>query len=639
MEETLLLNLEVNQSEANKQLVATEKALTSLKKEQADLNKEYKAGKISEDQYIESNLKLQRAIKSETDQKRVLNKALETESGSRNAMRQRVADLNKEYNNLNLTTAKGAKEADRITKELAQLNNELNKGSKAAGQFKDNIGNYPDSLSKATDEIKPFGVSVEGATSSMTKFLTPAGAAVGVLTGLAAAYAASSTGAKDLAFSSDLLSSATSSLLEQFGSLAGDGEGGTGIFSKFVGALLYQINPSLATTAIVAAQAKEALRELEIEAARAQGFAKLFEKAAEDARRLRDNEELLLEQRLAGANAVEQNLLANQTVRINVINQEIDAIKAANANWQNQNAIVLQIEQKRAETRDIEEEINGKLTENFTARTKILEQMDALFNAEMRSQSRQVRGQAGDPLQGAFETEVQVNSDIQDRITAQLEEASMERIRIKRREAEARIALEEFVQEEELAIIGSFAGVIASMFDQQSEEFKAFATFETLLSTYATAQKAYAAAFNPATVASPGLGVAYAALAVAQGLARVAQINGVQFAEGGYTGDGGKYEPKGTVHAGEVVWNQRDVAMAGGPMAADAMRPTYKGHNTSPRSGYADGGFVTNQSISATQQAMITANAIKNMPRPVVSWAEGRRVGQRVEWREQVAKL
>lgn len=632
MEETLLLNLEVNQSEANKQLVATEKALTSLKKEQADLNKEYKAGKISEDQYIESNLKLQRAIKSETDQKRVLNKALETESGSRNAMRQRVADLNKEYNNLNLTTAKGAKEADRITKELAQLNNELNKGSKAAGQFKDNIGNYPESLSKATDEIKPFGVSVEGATGSMTKFLTPAGAAVGVLTGLAAAYAASSTGAKDLAFSSDLLSSATSSLLEQFGSLAGDGEGGTGIFSKFVGALLYQINPSLATTAIVAAQAKEALRELEIEAARAQGFAKLFEKAAEDARRLRDNEELLLEQRLAGANAVEQNLLANQTVRINVLNQEIDAIKAANANWQNQNAIVLQIEQKRAETRDIEEEINGKLTENFTARTKILEQMDALFNAEMRSQSRQVRGQAGDPLQGAFETELQVNADIEDRITAQLEEASMERIRIKRREAEARIELERFVKEETLNITASFFGIAASMFDQQSEEYKAFATFETLLSTYATAQKAYAAAFNPATVASPGLGVAYAALAVAQGLARVAQINGVQFAEGGYTGDGGKYEPAGIVHKGEYVTPQHVVN-------SPAAQPHISALEGMRLRGYADGGFVTNQSISATQQAMITANAIKNMPPPVVSWAEGRRVGQRVEWREQVAKL
>ena len=52
-------------------------------------------------------------------------------------------------------------------------------------------------------------------------------------------------------------------------------------------------------------------------------------------------------------------------------------------------------------------------------------------------------------------------------------------------------------------------------------------------------------------------------------------------ADGGYTGPGGKYEPRGIVHAGEVVWSQRDVAAVGGPRAANAMRPT---------AGYANGG-------------------------------------------------
>lgn len=50
---------------------------------------------------------------------------------------------------------------------------------------------------------------------------------------------------------------------------------------------------------------------------------------------------------------------------------------------------------------------------------------------------------------------------------------------------------------------------------------------------------------------------------------------------GGYTGDGGKYQPKGIVHAGEVVWSQADVKAAGGPKRANAMRPT---------AGYANGG-------------------------------------------------
>lgn len=60
-------------------------------------------------------------------------------------------------------------------------------------------------------------------------------------------------------------------------------------------------------------------------------------------------------------------------------------------------------------------------------------------------------------------------------------------------------------------------------------------------------------------------------------------------AEGGYTGPGGKYEPRGIVHAGEVVWSQRDVAAVGGPKRANSMRPT---------SGYANGGIVGQSSGS-----------------------------------------
>jgi lambda family phage tail tape measure protein len=54
--------------------------------------------------------------------------------------------------------------------------------------------------------------------------------------------------------------------------------------------------------------------------------------------------------------------------------------------------------------------------------------------------------------------------------------------------------------------------------------------------------------------------------------------------EGGYTGAGGKYEPAGIVHKGEVVWSQRDVAAAGGVATVEAMRKGNKG--------YANGGIV-----------------------------------------------
>lgn len=56
------------------------------------------------------------------------------------------------------------------------------------------------------------------------------------------------------------------------------------------------------------------------------------------------------------------------------------------------------------------------------------------------------------------------------------------------------------------------------------------------------------------------------------------------FSSGGFTGFGGKYEPAGIVHRGEVVWSQRDVAAAGGVATVEAMRKGNKG--------YANGGIV-----------------------------------------------
>jgi hypothetical protein len=52
------------------------------------------------------------------------------------------------------------------------------------------------------------------------------------------------------------------------------------------------------------------------------------------------------------------------------------------------------------------------------------------------------------------------------------------------------------------------------------------------------------------------------------------------FDEGGYTGPGGKHEPAGIVHKGEVVWSQDDVSRHGGVAVVEAMRrgvPGYAG--------------------------------------------------------------
>ncbi len=58
---------------------------------------------------------------------------------------------------------------------------------------------------------------------------------------------------------------------------------------------------------------------------------------------------------------------------------------------------------------------------------------------------------------------------------------------------------------------------------------------------------------------------------------------------GGYTGPGGVNEPRGVVHAGEIVWSQADIARNGGVATVDAMRLG--------RRGYAAGGVVDNRSF------------------------------------------
>jgi tape measure domain-containing protein len=94
------------------------------------------------------------------------------------------------------------------------------------------------------------------------------------------------------------------------------------------------------------------------------------------------------------------------------------------------------------------------------------------------------------------------------------------------------------------------------------------------------------------TTAQTGIfGLPAAAVIRATGYAGVALIKAQQFmgtfSDGGFTGIGGKFDPAGIVHKGEVVWSQEDIKRWGGVNVVEAMR------TSQPPKGYSDGGFVT----------------------------------------------
>lgn len=97
------------------------------------------------------------------------------------------------------------------------------------------------------------------------------------------------------------------------------------------------------------------------------------------------------------------------------------------------------------------------------------------------------------------------------------------------------------------------------------------ASIGTVLTANLAAAAETLASWAPAAlVASIG---SFGAAAVVGGTALVAAYALLKgFSEGGYTGAGGKYEPAGIVHKGEVVWSQADIQRFGGVAAVESLR-------------------------------------------------------------------
>ncbi|KWS64127.1 MULTISPECIES: phage tail tape measure protein [Pseudomonas syringae group] len=87
------------------------------------------------------------------------------------------------------------------------------------------------------------------------------------------------------------------------------------------------------------------------------------------------------------------------------------------------------------------------------------------------------------------------------------------------------------------------------------------------------------------------------------------------FSDGGYTGDGGKFQPKGVVHGGEFVVKKEVVSQPGAREFLERMNANTKG--------YADGGYVgkaaTTAASSGSQNSQTTSNS--SLP-PIINQIE-----------------
>lgn len=644
-EETVILNLQVDQGAAERQLEKIEGLLLDNKKAVSELQAAYKKGTITQEEYVKENIRLQQNIKKEQDQKKVLIKTIETESNSRNALKNKISQLTKEYDSLNTSTATGIKRADQLEKELAQLNSQLTKGDKAAGLFKNQIGNYPKALQDAASSINVAGHSVSDIGTKLAGLANPVTAAVGLLGSLATAYASSTVGAKDLEFAQNQVAAAFRISSNAFASFISSAEDGQGIVSQFANEMILRFGGAgLSAVTKFAAQLQEDFEDL--------GRTEIAIRS-DVSRRIEENQDLLekiadeqtsINEKIVAANTVEQNLIANKHDVLKVLVQQLQNLQDQQALDKNNESLQTAILQKKAEisregaaqekqiTRinKQQDDLNKKLKEELDLRISILKSDIFEANAPKASLSAAPIDGTGDLTDPVIEASKKRTDQFI--VELQMVQSTEEQKRqAYLQTAQYKDELDNLSYNTYMNLLNSTTDLLSATMGEQSAAFKIAASAQTIISTYSAATKSYDSLASIPYV-GPALGAAAAAAAIASGLANLARINGVQFAEGGYTGDGGKYEAAGIVHKGEYVVPQSvNYSPAAQPhiSALESMRVR----------GYADGGFVANQSTASLNQALLMANAMKNLPIPEVSVKEITTTQKRIRVRETVSSI
>lgn len=651
IKEEVIVDVKIDKVDTEKEVDNLTKKITALKAENEKLvkvNKELATwGAQNSKEYLENAKQIEinkQKISENTASRKSLITTMTAEDKSIKALRAANKELIKQRDQITTGTAEGRAQIALINKQIEENTEIIRKNVDAAEKQRMNIGNYKSAL----DGLKPgLGSTIEGhleMVQGLSKGALAFGA-VGVAAGsLFSAYIKGTRGARDFARAQDTLSSATDIVTDSFSEWVAELTGtdkGIGLLERFTLGMLNYLDSGLAIASFIKTQAKDALRELEISERFAQRFYKEEERRAELQRRIRDDESLSIQKRLAAARKVDEYMQVAGQRQIIVWQAQIQAIKESTTNYSLNREAQLKVAELEAEIADKREEITGKLTENAMAvqrltaeyaelqRTARIAGLDRELEEQHEAFMKQYMGLFGERQWLRDEEEDAIKrfnqriiKETNDRIKKQTDaekKAAKEHERIERLKVEATVGGLELITRER-----STARIAGNALFQQD------AIKETMTNTHAAAVAAYKSLAS-IPIVGPALGIAAAVAASAYGLARVAMISGIQFADGGkvpgFAGgglSGTKIQshhgipisrPNGdnrlaTVKTGEVILNERQQAALGGD-------ETFRRIGVP---GFADGGFTgfsetasANRRIDQAIQTRELANLINQI--------------------------
>ena len=185
----IIIEIEVDNNQAQKNLERTTSQIRTLQNERKELNNLIKKSdselrsegttrKEVNKQIVENGL----ATKRLSDEKRRATKEVNLENNSLNALRDNLSKLTNERNSVNTGTAEGAKRFRELNKEILAQNEAISDLEEAGGDFRRNVGNYGSAIDSVIPGFSGLTTGIIGATRASLAFIaTPIGAILGAL--------------------------------------------------------------------------------------------------------------------------------------------------------------------------------------------------------------------------------------------------------------------------------------------------------------------------------------------------------------------------------------------------------------------------------------------------------------------------
>ncbi|EMI3297502.1 tape measure protein [Acinetobacter baumannii] len=246
--------------------------------------------------------------------------------------------------------------------------------------------------------------------------------------------------------------------------------------------------------------------------------------------------------------------------------------------------------------------LDQERSSRLNAATNLLDSQQAVVNLNEQNSIEALNAQ--------FEQQLISQQDYENQKTAIIQAAQDQRNQIAAEYAKNAQDIEDKYQQDRLntqiafggQMMGSLTSMFGSMFGEQSKAYKIMFAADK---AYAIAAAGIAIQQSIAQAAKVGFpkNIPLIASAIAQGASIIANIRAIKdqgFADGGYTGRGGKYEVAGAVHKGEIVWSQEDIKRWGGVGLVEKMRKS-----ANPEA------FLNNNASadSVMRRAMMSSNA------------------------------